>query len=976
MKKFSTISTLILAFVFVSYISVYAQEIKPEKISKPIGFGTLESLKDVTPIPVGSLDEDWSKREIPNEKYIDDELHHMPPMTEPDPILQDWTGGTRAASPPPVIQQNFEGLDNEATTGGSGAPPDTQGDVGLNHYVQVVNSAFAIWDKEGTMLYGPADIITIWDGFTGPWSSTNDGDPIVVYDEYADRWIISQFSLPNGTNSGPWYELIAVSQTGDPTEGWYQYAYQYDRFPDYPKFGVWQNGYYMTTHMFNPGPSFYGGFVSAFDKEAMLEGDPDAQTIDFNLGSANYGLQCLDADGILPPPDGEPQYVVDVRTNSLKIYKIEVDWDDLNNSTASTLSTLPVPNFSTSIVISQPGTNEKLDSQSDKTMYRAQYRNFGDYEVMMVNHTISVGGARSGIRWYELRKEDEGTWYIYQQGTFGPDDSEGRWMGSIAMNQNGDIGLGYSVSSSSTYPSIRFTGQSAGAPEGLGIMDIEETEILTGAASQNGINRWGDYSMISVDPSNHQTFWYTQQFSNGGWNWDTQIASFDFVQVPQTDFTSDETIIPTGETVNFTDLTTGLPDSWDWSFQGGTPSISSMQNPEGIKYNTEGTYTVILETSNVLGTDTETKEAYITVSSTILPEVDFESDKNFVCVGEEVSFTDLTLYSPIQWNWQFEPATVTFVEGTDNTSQNPVVMFDEATDYTVTLESWNLNGSSTKTETDYVLSGGYETYYLETFEEGTLRSNNWTIENPDADISWELFSIGGTTPGSIAAGIDFSNYTSITERDRLISPAFNLEGLSIASLEFQYAYAQRHLNLTDSLIVLVSSDCGENWTRVYANGEDGDGSFATHEFTDDFWPTEPSDWCMSGWGARCVTINLTPWAGMSNVQIAFETFNSYGNPLFIDNVAVSQTVDVEEVYAESEVSVYPNPASGTFQVVMDEEFTTLKLYNNIGQLVHEQEIERGTNVINIDPKSDWNTGIYSLEVSGFNKTITKKVVLF
>ena len=124
---------------------------------------------------------------------------------------------------------------------------------------------------------------------------------------------------------------------------------------------------------------------------------------------------------------------------------------------------------------------------------------------------------------------------------------------------------------------------------------------------------------------------------------------------------------------------------------------------------------------------------------------------------------------------------------------------------------------------DYVTAGGYEPYYLETFEEGSLKSNNWTIENPDNEITWDLYTIGGTTPGKMAAGIDFSNYTSITERDRLITPTINLEGLSVASLEFQYAYAQRHLNLTDSLIVYVSADCGNNWTRVYANGEDGDG---------------------------------------------------------------------------------------------------------------------------------------------------------
>jgi PKD repeat protein len=483
--------------------------------------------------------------------------------------------------------------------------------------------------------------------------------------------------------------------------------------------------------------------------------------------------------------------------------------------------------------------------------------------------------------------------------------------------------------------------------------------------------------MMSVDPSDDQTFWYTTEFSNGGWNWRTQITSFGYVQEPVADFLADETLIPVGETINFTDKTSGIPTEWLWTFEGGTPGTSTDQNPENIQFDTDGTYDVTLTATNELGSNTIVKEDYITVSSTLLPEVDFIADKDVFCLGETIIFTDKTLYSPVQWQWDFNPSTVTFVDGTDATSQDPRVEFNEAGTYDVTLTSWNLNGEASLTKTEFLKAGGLVPFIEETFEEDGFRTNNWTIDNPDDDITWEIFEVGGTEPGTHAAGINFTEYFAVGERDRLISPPINLTGLSSASLNFMHAYAKRLLQVTDSLIIYVSDDCGDSWTRVLALGEDGNGSFATHEWTEEFWPEEESDWCIAGWGSRCYEVDLSEWAGSANIQIAFETYSYYGNPLFIDNIKISQYVGIDNEFAASEVTVYPNPNTGRFTVVIPEGqlYESLIVYNQIGQLVHSRKLNSQENLVDVQIDNEWQNGIYLIKLIDSNNQITTKKVI-
>ncbi len=969
-NRYVVLTTIILLLLPV--YGLFSQAIHPSKIMKPIHFDVSKNLRDVKPIPPGVRERSWKNNLIKNHLGIPDEFKNEPAMSGPDPVLQDFNASARGSRSEPNINLSFPGIDNLNGV----APPDTDGDVSSDYYFQMINLSFAIWDKDGNQVMEPADNQTLWEGFDNgqPFDNANDGDPIVLYDEYADRWLASQFAV--NTTNNKFYELVAISTTSDPTGSWYRYAFEFDNMPDYPKFGIWPDGYYFSVNQFVNGQSWAGGGICVVDRDAMINGDSSAAMIFFNMGY-NYGsLLPADVDGATLPPDGAPSYFVNLGSNKLRIWEVAVDWDTTSNSTVTLTDQLTTEPFSTSnINVVQPGTSQRLGTLAGRLMYRLQYRNFGDYQVMVTNHTVNAGGGRAGVRWYELRNTGSG-WSIYQQGTYAPNDGDGRWMASVAMNDNGDIAVGYSVSGPSTYPSIRIAGQTTGAPMGLGVLDIDETTIVEGTKSQTGVNRWGDYAMMSVDPSDGQTFWFTTEYSNGGWNWKTQIASVSFAAQPVADFTAYETIIPTGGTADFTDQTTGIPDQWQWSFEGAVPDTSSEKNPQDIKYDTEGTYSVQLIASNLLGADTMLKHDYITVSSTILPDIDFTEDKNYDCLGDTVAFTDLTKYSPIQWNWVFNPSTVTFINGTDQTSENPQVVFDASGSYDVTLTVWNLNGSSTLTRKGAVNPGGYQPYYKETFEDDGFRTMGWSVENPDDDVTWELFQTGGTLPGDFSAGIDFSIYYTIGERDRLISPPFNLEGMSSASLEFQYAFAKRHDQLTDSLIIYVSGDCAQDWTRVFAGGDDGSGNFATHKQTDNFWPTVSSDWCMTGWGARCIDVDLTPWAGQANVQIAFESYSAYGNPMMIDNVQISQYVGQDEVIAnEDDVTVFPNPATNSFEVRYGQSYNHLSIVNQLGQVVYDTPLDENSSPVKIKVAGHWKAGLYILRMTGKDALVTRKILI-
>ncbi|MDR3609277.1 MAG: hypothetical protein P4L27_01780 [Ignavibacteriaceae bacterium] len=505
----------------------------PDKVNYPVYTDKsrpLISMKMIMPLKESESSEEY---EIPNHvrptlntnKIIKDENFK-------DPIVQDKFGPLQISS----TISNFDGMSNACSC----YPPDINGDVGPNHIVQSVNSQFQIWNKSGVSLYGPADLSTLWqDTGPGAWVGTNDGDPIVLYDQIADRWLISQFALPSYP-SGPFYELIAISSTSDPLGAYNRYIFSFTDMNDYPKIGVWPDGYYMSANIFASGSgSFLGTGAYVMERDSMLAGRP-ARIVSFTTTTSNieWSLLPSDADGKILPPAGAPNYflmAVDGAeyggTDRLMYRAMHVDWINPANSTYGAETDLIVTAFDENMCnfsrncIPQSGTNVKVDAISDRLMHRVQYRNFGSYQAIVANHTVDVGSDHAGIRWYELRNTGSG-WTVYQQGTYAPDATH-RWMGSIAMDGDGNIAAGYSNSSSTMYPAIKYAGRYAG--DALGTFSLAEQTIIAGTGSQTGKGyRWGDYSMMSVDPTDDATFWYMNEYlSTTGTNpWKTRIASF------------------------------------------------------------------------------------------------------------------------------------------------------------------------------------------------------------------------------------------------------------------------------------------------------------------------------------------------------------------------------------------------------------------------------------------------------------------
>jgi PKD repeat protein len=456
--------------------------------------------------------------------------------------------------------------------------------------------------------------------------------------------------------------------------------------------------------------------------------------------------------------------------------------------------------------------------------------------------------------------------------------------------------------------------------------------------------------------------------------WETSIELYP----PMADFEADQTIIPIGCENSFTSLSQGPPDTYEWSFEGGIPSASTEKDPTNILYNSEGSYDVQLIVTNSLGQDTLLIEDYITVSSSLFPSSDFTASDTVTCSNQKVEFVDQTLYCPDSWEWDFNPQTIAFTEGTNANSQNPKVIFDEGV-YTVSLTTSNTVGSNTVTKTDYIHSGGASLPLIEYFEVDNIEESGWTVENPDEQVTWESIAVNGSTPGSKAVWMNNINYPSYGARDRLISPAMNFSGIYGLVLTFDYAYAQRYFQ-KDSLIVYISDDCGENWTRIFANGPDGTGVFATSPTTSDpFMPQSSEDWCGEGWGSNCHLIDLSNWDGASNVKIMFESYCHYGNNLYLDNIMVSNIVDVNTTQGEDyQVKIIPNPSSGKFTIFADNVTgsISMKILNTQRQQIYSEKItdNNGTLSKQVDI-SNQPKGIYFVIIGTEAGSFVRKIVI-
>ncbi|MEP7014720.1 MAG: dockerin type I domain-containing protein [Verrucomicrobiota bacterium] len=507
-------------------------------------FDISPALRDMKVIPpgIGKLRENEDRDIVP---------HTARGVLKPDPVVQRILG-RQLGIPAPIV--TFNGPPNSAGV----APPDPNGDVGPNHVVVMMNLSFQIFNKTGTSLFGPASSNTLWSGFGGPCQTENSGDPVVLYDQLADRWMLSQF-----TSAGPtFYNCVAVSTTSDPTGSYYRYAITTgSNFPDYPKYGIFPDAYYISTREFvgGTGGAFGGVGAYAVNRAQVLSGNPNPQVISFlapptgsgaNVGD---GLLPADMDGINLPPPGSPEYYVGsmddngpygATMDALTLWKFIVNFANPPSSSFALANTIPIASYNsilglcggTRSCIPQPSTTNKLDhlGYRQRPLFRAAYRNFGGYESIVTNQSVSAGtgpsGEVSGIRWWEVRSPGSSP-VIFQEGTYAPGITDGihRWMGSIAEDNQGNMALGFSAGNATIFPSVSYTGRLVGDP--LGQMPQGEANIVTGTGSQTaGGNRWGDYTSTTVDPTDDCTFWHVNEWvpTTSASGWQLRIGAFKF----------------------------------------------------------------------------------------------------------------------------------------------------------------------------------------------------------------------------------------------------------------------------------------------------------------------------------------------------------------------------------------------------------------------------------------------------------------
>jgi hypothetical protein len=566
MKKTIILFLLVMTGIFTAMAQ---EENQKPVVMKATYFDVSPPLRDMVQKSDALVDYSWKEGVVKNKlnTKMHDQLISDGDFSGLDPLRQ-FTFGDAITD---TTQQNFDGV------GANGSyPPDTDGDVGPNHYMQVVNVRFAVYDKNGNKLMGPSNNSVIFNGLP---HNTNDGDAILLYDENADRWLFSQFALPNYPN-GPFYENVAISQTNDPTGTWYRYQFTFNDMPDYPKLSVWADGYYMTIRRFASGSgAWIGPAAVAMDRAKMLIGDASASMVMFPLPSSSEGPLSADCDSQFPPA-GTPCPVCYLTSSTVKVYDFHVDWTTPANSSFLNTATIPISMFGTfgnGNSITQKGTSQKVDAFSRRgIMFRMPFRKFSTHWSMLLNTTVNISGT-AGIRWMELRNINN-TWSLYQEGTYAPGDGHHRWMGSIAMDSLGNIALGYSISSSNMFPSIRYTGRMNGDP--LGQMTIAEKGIFNGGGSQtNSDGRWGDYSAMGADPSVPGKFWFTTEYysTTSNSSWKTRIGSFSFGNVFTTTATATPNPVCQGDSTQLTISAFGGSGNYTYSWSSVPAGFTSTQ---------------------------------------------------------------------------------------------------------------------------------------------------------------------------------------------------------------------------------------------------------------------------------------------------------------------------------------------------------------------------------------------------------------
>ncbi len=471
-----------------------------------------------------------------------------PPPPEPEinpagAAIEQTAQGTRA---PIEAAASFDGLGEGFTSrefpgaaiaagagGGGRGGIDISLAVGPDHIFEILDGNMAVFTKKGRkydttgkLIYGPVPNKTVFAGFGTRCAVSNNSDSVVRYDQLAGRWLIvvPVFTRPPDNPQGPYAMCYAVSATADPLGPYYRYEFQRPLFPDYPRPAVWPDGYYNPT---STSDNLLPDVITQkhdciADRNRMLKGLPATEqcvVIDGGVFMLN-----TDVDGKRPPPAGAPNIMMSTGgTQLMKIfdddgmyfYKVHVDWSDASKTTVSTPQKIAVAPYhylcdgQLSNCVAQPGTGRRLDSQGDKLIQRLVYRNFGDHESILAEHSVATAAHGGGVRWYEFRLNKQRDPVLYQQSTYAPGGFY-RWLGSMAMDRKGGIGIGYSFGGDPNYPGQRFAARMANDPKGQ--LTFHESVLAEGQASQTGSLRWEDYTNIMVDPSDDCTFWFVGNY--------------------------------------------------------------------------------------------------------------------------------------------------------------------------------------------------------------------------------------------------------------------------------------------------------------------------------------------------------------------------------------------------------------------------------------------------------------------------------
>ncbi|TDR18295.1 Ig-like domain-containing protein [Marinicella litoralis] len=833
-----------------------------------------------------------------------------------DPALQSALGQL----PGPVKQSDFFALDNISGV----SPPDPTGDVGPNHYVAMTNLSFAVLNKSGTLLYGPAANNTVWSGFGGACENENSGDPIVLYDQISDRWLLSQF-----TSAGPqYYNCVAISQTSDPTGAYYRWAIlnnngpgngNQDLFPDYPKYGIWSDAFYISTRDFSGG-SYEGVGAYALNRADLVSGNPSPGIIYFYVprGTSPWqvgdGLLPADLDGMTLPPNGSPQYFVgtmddgagySAAEDALTFWEFHADFNNISNSSFTRTAIISMTDIDTQFpcvsgrnCIPQLGTTNGIDIQSyrQRPLHRLAYRNFGSHESLVTNQSVEASAGMAGIRWWEIRDLDT-TPTLFQEGTFGPGATDGihRWMGSIAQDGDGNMGLAYSASSANMNPAIRFTGRLVS--DSLGVMDRTEGSIIEGTGSQTGSQRWGDYTSTNIDPLDDCTFWHVNEYLNAnGGDWQIRVGSFKFDECGDPGFylnaTTSSQAICVSETANYA-LTVGpvggFNDSVTLSANGtpGAATSSFTVNPiPSLPGNTTLTIgnTAGLSTGNyaisVLGTAAGVSNQSIDLSLNVFampPEVvTLDSPtNNAVAVDLQPSL-----------NWTGTNALNYTVEVASDSNFNNIVFSDVLSSNTVaptnslasnTTYYWRVKSANSCGESTYSSVYVFTTMPapgdcpLIVSTAKTAYANDF-----DGDVSdWGSSSLNGSNSWDISNNQSVSGANSFYAADIgttsdtvLISPQITLPLLdelqNNLTLQFwnKQTMESNGAECWDGGMIEISTDSGNNFTQISNDKlltDPYDGPYTSGLLSGaDAWCGDPQAWLNS-------VIDLTDWAGMNVV---------------------------------------------------------------------------------------------------------------